>query len=189
MNKCIHSVEHVTDVLSCRVCLYSALVCLYSVLVDTPKSFPEWLYWFIIPLAVYESSSRATSLSTLAFPSCVLTVLMIVISYMVISCYGFSLHVPGVNEIEHLFVSDDRSFMKCRFKHLLIFLGCLISFIYRTSLCILDMNHYQIYILQHLMVCDFSLFKNFLPMPSDMQDLSSLPRDRICAPCSESPES
>lgn len=108
---------------------------------------------------------------------------------MVMSYYGFSLYVPGVNEIEHLFVSDDHSFMKCRFKHLPIFLGCLISFIYRTSLCILDMNHYQIYILQHLMVCGFSLFKSFLAMPSDMQDLSYLPRDRICAPCSESPES
>ena len=40
----MHSVEHVTDVLSCGVCLYSALVCVYSVLVDTPQSFPEWLY-------------------------------------------------------------------------------------------------------------------------------------------------
>lgn len=96
---------------------------------------------------------------------------------MVMSYYGFSLYVPGVNEIEHLFVSDDHSFMKCRFKYLPIFLGCLISFIYRTSLCILDMNHYQIYILQHLMVCGFSLFKSFLAMPSDMQDLSYLPRD------------
>ena len=78
------------------------------------------------------------------------------------SYYGFSLHVPGVNEIEHLFVTD-HSFMKCRFKHLPIFLDCLISFIYRTSLCILDMNHYQIYILQHLMVCGFLFLKNFWP--------------------------
>lgn len=64
-----------------------------------PNCFTEWLYYFIFPLAVYDSSSCSTSLSTLGMIS-ILNFNPANKCVVVVYC-GFNLHLLRTNHVKH----------------------------------------------------------------------------------------
>lgn len=105
-----------------------------------------------------ERSSCSSSLATLAFFTCILAILIGV--HIAISHCGFGLYVPGINEIEHLFVNLltiwISPFIKYLFKSFTHFLlNYLVSFIYRAFYIYIYSGYESFikYVLQVSLVC------------------------------------
>ena len=68
---------------------------------EPPSSLPQLLHHFTFPLAIYKHSNFSPFLHLLF---CLFIIAILVGGHEVLSPYGFDLHFPKTNDVEHLFL-------------------------------------------------------------------------------------